>query len=213
MKLLTAIASITVIAVLAHVLVLPGLANKEDIAMQHHGFHGKKKTSSQGDFSGRRVALEYGFELGAAPTEVFPLLCPVREYDWIEHWDCRMVYSDSGVAENNCIFVTNLLSDHEAWVVSRYEPDKCIEFVVTSAAGVVMKLDIALEDGGGGKTKIHWRRTFTGLSDDGNDFVAALTEEKFLEQMRGIEAMLKHYLATGEMLKGHDIVRDKPKGH
>ena len=42
---------------------------------------------------------------------------------------------------------------------------------------------------------------FTGLNDDGNAFVADMTEEKFLDQMQGLETMLKHYLATGEMLK------------
>ena len=169
--------------------------------MRHHRFHGKKETSKPQDFSGRRVAYQYSFELDATPAEVFPLLCPVREYDWIEQWQCHVAYSDSGVAENNCIFITNLWSEREVWVVSRYEPEKGIEFVVTSVAGVVMKLDISLENGGGGKTKLHWRRTFTGLSDDGNTFVTAMTEEKFLEQMRGLEMMLKHYLDTGEMLK------------
>ena len=201
MKLLTVITTATIIAVLAHAWVLPGVAGTEDKAMRHHGLHGKKETSAQQDFSGKRVAYQYGFELNATPAEIFPLLCPVREYDWIETWQCRMVYSDSGMAENNCIFVTNLMGGEEVWVVSRFEPEKRIEFVVTSTVGVVMKLDIALENGGGGKTKLHWHRMFTALNDDGNAFVAAMTEEKFLEQMHGLETMLKHYLATGEMLK------------
>ncbi len=49
--------------------------------------------------------------LEAAPETVFPLLCPVREYDWIESWHCRMVYSKSGFAEQDCIFQTNSAND------------------------------------------------------------------------------------------------------
>jgi len=28
-------------------------------------------------------------QLAAAPDQVFPLLCPTREYDWIVSWKCR----------------------------------------------------------------------------------------------------------------------------
>lgn len=35
----------------------------------------------------------------ASPEAIFPLLCPVREYDWIPGWDCRLVYTESGLAE------------------------------------------------------------------------------------------------------------------
>jgi hypothetical protein len=26
---------------------------------------------------------------------IFPLLCPQREYDWIESWKCNIIYSKS----------------------------------------------------------------------------------------------------------------------
>ena len=39
----------------------------------------------------------------APPEVVFPLLCPVREYEWLEDWTCEMVFSESGVAEEDCV--------------------------------------------------------------------------------------------------------------
>ena len=45
----------------------------------------------------RSYATELHFD--APPDRVFPLLCPVREYDWIDGWECRMVYAETGVAE------------------------------------------------------------------------------------------------------------------
>ena len=70
----------------------------------------------------------------ATPETVFPLLCPVREYDWLEMWDCTMVWSASGVAEQDCVFTTAFPdAGREVWVVSRYEPGRAIEFVRISA--------------------------------------------------------------------------------
>ena len=36
------------------------------------------------DFKAERVVKSYTMHLGAPPAEVFPLLCPVRETEWIE---------------------------------------------------------------------------------------------------------------------------------
>jgi hypothetical protein len=62
--------------------------------------------------------------LDAPPDRIFPLLCPVREYDWIPTWSCDMIYSESGVAENDCVFATAFPEEgpRESWVVVRYEP-------------------------------------------------------------------------------------------
>ena len=46
-----------------------------------------------------RVARSYTQRLVAEPSAVFPLLCPVREADWIEDWDPICVFSNSGTAE------------------------------------------------------------------------------------------------------------------
>lgn len=37
-----------------------------------------------------RVSRTYTQQLCAEPEEVFPLLCPVREADWIEGWESRL---------------------------------------------------------------------------------------------------------------------------
>ena len=35
----------------------------------------------------KRVTRTYTQQLVAEPSAVFPLLCPVREADWIDGWD------------------------------------------------------------------------------------------------------------------------------
>ena len=36
--------------------------------------------------------------------EVFPLLCPKREEEWIPGWECETIWSKSGYNEEGAIF-------------------------------------------------------------------------------------------------------------
>ena len=60
--------------------------------------------------------------LVAGPEDVFPLLCPVREADWIEGWDPPLVVSSSGVAEVDCVFTTSAKPTDAVWYITRHEP-------------------------------------------------------------------------------------------
>ena len=44
--------------------------------------------------------------LAAAPARVFPLLCPVREAEWLPGWHAEVLHSASGLAELGCVFRT-----------------------------------------------------------------------------------------------------------
>ena len=123
-----------------------------------------------GKFRSKRTVGSYTHTVGFPASKVFPLLCPVLEYDWIDGWQCEMVYTDSGVAENNCIFVTSFPdSGRQVWSVSRYEPDSRIEFVMMGA-DLVSRLDILLEESGGRdnpavEAHVHWSNS--GRQPDG----------------------------------------------
>ena len=101
------------------------------------------------------------------PEQVFPLLCPVREYDWIDGWSCVMVCSDSGVAERGCVFRTRSELGDEVWTVSRYEPARAIEFVRFTAGVQMMTMDIDLTLWQEQTTKARVRFTYTALSPAG----------------------------------------------
>ena len=135
--------------------------------------------------------------LSFPPDVVFPLLCPVREYDWLEGWQCEMIYSNSGVAEDNCIFKT-AHADGMIWSVSHYDPPKRIEFTTFSEAGVVTRLNLSLTASQGG-TDLQWTRVFTGLNDSGNESIGTWKTERDAE----LTSKLEHYLKTGEMLREH----------
>jgi len=157
------------------------------------------------DFEAKRLVKEYVYNIDAAPEKVFPLLCPVREYDWIEGWSCELIHSESGVAENNCVFKTTFPDLGEAtWVVSRYDKESfIIEFVIVYPDAIAEKLDIALEAGEGGGSVIRWTRTYTGLSEKGNRLIEHFGDEMIDSRMAWLNESLNHYCSTGKKLVGH----------
>ena len=153
-------------------------------------------------FKALRKTRRKKMTITARPDQVFPLLCPVREYEWIEPWQCDMIYTESGVAENNCVFSTDLpdRGGPELWTVSRYERNRCIEFVRFSPGEKIVKLDIHLNGTASGHCEILWRKVFTGISENGNRVVETLADSQFDIETQMIEKMLNHYLQTGQRL-------------
>jgi hypothetical protein len=152
-------------------------------------------------FLAKRMVKRYEMQLAAEPEKVFPLLCPVREYEWIEPWRCDLVHSESGYAELDCVFKTAFPGDRpeDVWVVSRFEPPGQIQFVRINPIRA-MRYSITLEANGDGTTTALWEQVITGLSPEGNALLESLSDERYRSEKKALELMLNHYLGTGSML-------------
>lgn len=92
-----------------------------------------------------RMSQTYTQRLVGNPAAVFPLLCPVRKYEWIEGWNPIDVISSSGVAEADCIFVTEAQPADAIWFITRHEPENgFVEMVKVSPSVTVCKISIQL---------------------------------------------------------------------
>lgn len=128
-----------------------------------------------------------------APEKVFPLLCPEREYEWIPTWDCEIVYTESGVAEHDCIFTTQFPGDvKETWYVDRYEPNSIIQFIKISDR-MATRYTITLKECEGG-TELVWAQTLTALNEKGNELLENFSDEAFFNRIGNLEKLLKSYL-------------------
>ena len=154
-------------------------------------------------FQSKRSVQTGTMHLSAAPRDVFPLLCPKREYDWIEAWQCRMIFSETGAAEDNAVFYTDFRQDRgpEWWVVSRYEPFRAIAFVRFSPGIRVTRLDIQLAPDGQTATIATWTQTMTALSPEGSAYIDRYGKSSYSLEIKVLDKLLNHYLQTGTMLK------------
>lgn len=153
------------------------------------------------DFTARRHTVIYDQTLNSTPGKIFPLLCPNREYEWIETWKCDIVFSNSGFAELDCVFNTDFPGDvKETWMVDKYERDKNIQFIRFSDIRV-MRYSISLTDNKNGSTSATWELTITSLNSAGNQYLENFSDPEFKNKIKNLERMLNHYLTTGEMLR------------
>ena len=141
-----------------------------------------------------RVTRTYTQTLVASPDVVFPLLCPVREADWIPGWDPLLVVSSSGVAEPDCVFVTAASPADAIWYVTRHEPAAgYVEMIKVTPGVTACRLTIRLRRKTEG-CEADVTYTHTSLGPQGDDFVREFTDAAYVRAMQQWEARLNHYL-------------------
>jgi hypothetical protein len=156
------------------------------------------------EFQGKRVTHEYTQNNVAPPERVFPLLCPVREADWVPGWQHRLIHSESGVAEYGCVFVTpNEDGTESTWVVTDYDLASFrIAFAWVNPGLVAAQIRIGLSRStkAPGHTSALIQYTYTGLSAQGNLEVERYDQDWFRHKMRSWETAINQYLRTGKRI-------------
>jgi hypothetical protein len=142
----------------------------------------------------KTVVLTASVFLPYQPESIFPLLCPVREYEWIPDWKCELIQSRSGYVENGCVFRTNYegCGGPLTWFTSVYEPSHKIEFICTSQA-LVSRFDIELVPVPDG-TKMTWTQSYTALDEQGNALLRQRNDEAFRQMLECRRKQLYDYL-------------------
>lgn len=148
------------------------------------------------------VRHAYRQKLDARPEKVFPLLCPVREAEWVDGWDPMLVVSESGLVEPGCIFLTPGENGQDAiWVTTKHDPAEWyVSFIKVTPGLTVSRIEIQLEDAPDGGTFAYVSYAHTAISEAGRSLVEGFTEERYEAFMRDWETALNHFLATGNRL-------------
>jgi len=138
----------------------------------------------------------------ATREKIFPLLCPVREAEWIDGWDPIAVFSESGVMEKDCVFLTPSEPNNSIWVVTRYKPENYELDIMKVLPGLAVgKIAIKLLSDGDRHSMVEVSYTFTSIGEDGDDFVRCFPDELEKSFDKTWNRELKHYLETGSMLR------------
>ena len=133
-------------------------------------------------------------------NSVFPLLCPVKEVDWIPGWEPSLVISESGVMENNCIFLEPEEEKEAIWIVTAYEKNRCLDMYRILPGVAVSRFTIHLQDNGdSSNADISYEHT--ALGQPGHKLIDEFTEERFIAFMGQFEKAINHYLITGTKIE------------
>ena len=157
-------------------------------------------------FKAKRVSRNYIQTIKAAPAEVHALICPVKEAQWLDGWDCDLIFSKSGFAEPGCVFISHSAAEKDTiWLITKRDDQNFeTEFARVTPESRIACLKVRIEDGGRYTSRMHITYIFTALSEEGNQFIDNFTEENFVKDMQLWEASLNHYLETGRALPRPD---------
>lgn len=149
-----------------------------------------------------RVLLEYRQHILAAREQVFPLLCPKREKDWLCDWDYVMVNSASGHNEKDCIFTTQHPGQEETlWYTTIYDADAYeVEFIRFTPGYMAVRINIWLATNAQNSCDVYIKYLYTALGNKGKHFIETSARHSFEHSMEWWEKAMNHYIATGECL-------------
>ncbi len=151
--------------------------------------------------SPNRVTHTYKQHLNAPAAKVFQLLCPVREADWIDGWNPILVLSQSGVAEQDCVFVTDAKVQDSIWYITRHDPARgFVEMIKITPSVTACKLTMRVRPAKpGSEAEITY--SHTSLGPEGDVYLASFTAEYYVQFMREWESRMNHFLKHGKALR------------
>lgn len=150
-----------------------------------------------------RINKDASIELNAGAKIVFPLLCPVKEVEWIDGWEdiCTIVYTDSGIAEEACVFETDIpLEGRALWICSMYDAENTsIEYIKHINGKAIIKWRMDVRDLTDGHSEIYAKYSATSLTKEGRAYVKDLEEKGFRDLMEGLKDKINYFIAHGKM--------------
>lgn len=130
----------------------------------------------------------------APPEMIFPLLCPVRESEWIPDWQARIVHSRSGYAEARCLFATGPADQETVWYTVAFEQNRYIRFVRWQPDGVLVDLQLTVLPTPNNDTELHVVYQFYAVNEAGSKALAKFDQSYWQDMMQTWQTLLNRYL-------------------
>lgn len=146
----------------------------------------------------RRLTRRFAQRIDAAPEQVFPLLCPEREKEWVPGWNSHMIYSASGVAEPGAVFETTHGPGRTLWVITRHEAPRRVSFVRFQPDDLLVRIEIEITAAAPGASAVQIEYCWTSTGSNSDAALAALTEAAWVEDMTKWERSMNAWLAARE---------------
>ena len=134
----------------------------------------------------------------ATAEQIFQLLCPAREADWIPKWSAKILYSSTGYAEDKCIFETpaDSAAGEGVWTFSSYKQNQLVEYVGFGPDSVTHGR-VTVSENSDGTTSATWDISVTALTQEGISKVSKLPQGH--QANSPAEKLVQHFLEKGEV--------------
>jgi hypothetical protein len=136
------------------------------------------------------------FSVQAPIIDIFPLLCPKREEEWIPGWECEVIFSNSGYNEENAIFRTVKPYGTELyWYTITYDlARRKVDFLITASHLYAFRFTIDVHSLTPDNTILTFTQRFTPVSADGVSLVEQYRQENFQARLQKLGELMSHFL-------------------
>ncbi len=154
--------------------------------------------------------------IDAPVSKVFPLACPVLEYDWIPGWKCELIYCPNGINEEGVVFkeklsapfITGRANTKTEWITLKHDTSNCHVVFQWNNEYATAQYEIKMENYANGKTQCMFNLNYT-ITERGQRKLPQKIKGKIEFLVEGLGGMLKNYCETGEMLNTNGSKRKK----
>ena len=148
-------------------------------------------------FTARSIELSGGFTLPQPPAAAFPLFSPLGEKKWVPGWDPELIHPPGATWERGLIFRTPEERGEAIWVVTALDRDRHeVEYYRVEAGRYVARVHVRCVPAAGEHTEVRVTYTFVGLSDIGNQDIAAMSPQAYEEKMGRWRSWITTHLAA-----------------
>lgn len=138
--------------------------------------------------------------------DVFPMLCPERELEYMSGWTYRWVYSNSGLMEKDCVFVTPQYGTETTWILMDHDPENCSFQAVQFAKDLMaIQLRVRLNQIAKGETEIVAHYCLTALTETGNQAISMMSQERFDADLVTMQAELNDYFEKNAIIRVAEV--------
>ena len=165
------------------------------------------------EFNPKTAKCVIPVSIKAPVDKVFPLACPVQEYKWIPGWKCNLIHCPNDRVELGTIFreifsapfLMGSFRGKTTWTAVAHDPESYkIHFRLDNNISSSIYI-IEFEDNGQGGTEGKLDFTYQATNKKGNKLVEKNLEEKIHIMLSMLNAMLRHYCETNEMLSPSEL--------
>jgi hypothetical protein len=132
----------------------------------------------------------------ARPDDAFPLFSPAGERRWVPGWDPEAVHPAEDDWRAGQVFRTREETGAAVWIVTAMDrARRTVEYHRVEPARWVARVAVGCDPLPDGATRVTVSYSFVGLTDAGNEGIAAMTQEEHDAKMRRWAGWIERYLA------------------
>ena len=147
-------------------------------------------------FAARSIELSGCFALPIPADAAFELFSPLGEKLWVPEWKPELLYPPGASWERGLIFRTSEERGEAIWVVTALDRQRHeVEYHRVEAGRYVARVGVQCSAHDGLQTMVHVRYTFVGLSEAGNQDIAAMSAQSYEEKMRRWQDWINQHLS------------------